>query len=558
MSKLFILVTALLTFIFVYRRLYYKRFAQYAKFPQLPSSLLFGHLKIYDEITKRGAVDRDNDDVFLEIYQSLGRPSLVLMDYRPICRPVVFIASHEMAEQISKATKLFPTSAPKFDLSHLEPVIGPTSILSAYGEEWRLLRKSFNHGFSLQHLLTLIPTMANKTMVFVRQLDTLSKTGNKFSLVSLSMHLTFDIIGSVIMDVDLNAQDVDPSQRSELVRLFTKLLDAYWDDQIHIPWWLKIRTVLRRRRLGRRVERILKSIIRRKYEEQQANLNNNHGQQLSILCLSLQNTKILSPDILDLTCDQLKTFLLAGHDTPSATIAWIFYELSRNSRALTAVRSELDDIFGPRTEPEGIYAQLISPAGADLVGRMLYTMAVIKETLRLHTPASTARYSAAGTGLTIHTPTGDELCVDDMVVYNCSAIIHRDPAIYGDTADHFMPERWLSGAQSTTPVPCGAWRPFERGPRGCIGQEFASIEIRVLIAMIARRYEFTKVGLGELVLTEEDRCPIVGDDGGYKVRSHLYNVSSQIPSSQMMMDARPVDGMMMTVEDIGEPKRHRK
>lgn len=60
MSKLFILVTALMTLIFVYRKLYYKRFAQYAKFPQLPSSLLFGHLKTYDEITKRGAVDRDN------------------------------------------------------------------------------------------------------------------------------------------------------------------------------------------------------------------------------------------------------------------------------------------------------------------------------------------------------------------------------------------------------------------------------------------------------------------------------------------------------------------
>ncbi|RWA06927.1 hypothetical protein EKO27_g8184 [Xylaria grammica] len=460
------------------------------------------------------------------------------MDFRPICRPVVFIASHDMAEQISKATKLFPASVPKFDLSHLKPVIGPTSILSAYGEEWRSLRKRFNHGFSSQHLLTLIPTMADRTIVFARQLDSLSKVGNKFSLVSLSMHLTFDIIGSVIMDVDLNAQDVDPSQRSELVRSFTELLDAYWDDQIHIPWWLKIRTVLRRRRLGRRVERILKSIIRRKYEEQQANLDKNHGQQLSILSLSLQNTKTLSPDILDLTCDQLKTFLLAGHDTPSATIGWIFYELSRNPRALSAVRSELDDIFGPQTEPEGIYAQLVAPGGADLVCRMLYIMAVIKETLRLHTPASTARYSAAGTGLTVRTPTGDELCVDDMVVYNCSAIIHRDPAIYGDTADHFVPERWLSSTQSlsrsdqyasTMPVPCGAWRLFERGPRGCIGQEFASIEIRVLIAMIARRYEFTKVGLGELVLTEEDRRPILGDDGRYKVRSHMYNVSSQTP-----------------------------
>ncbi|KAJ2991852.1 hypothetical protein NUW58_g2373 [Xylaria curta] len=263
-------------------------------------------------------------------------------------------------------------------------------------------------------------------------------------------------------------------------------------------------------------------------------------------------------DLLDLTCDQLRTFLLAGHDTPSATIAWISYEFSRNPRAISALRKELDEIFGPRTNAEAIYDQLISPAGPDLASRMSCIVAVIKEALRLHTPASTARYSALGTGWTIRIPNGDNLCVDDVIFYNCNSIIHCDPTIYGETVNHFRPEWWLGDMESmsnsdynynTTQIPRGAWRPFERGPRGCVGQEFATIEIRVIIVMIARQYEFTKVNLSELALNENG-CPIPGDDGQYKVKSNLYNTRQ--------ITARPADGMMVTVKKIGERKRGRR
>lgn len=453
---------------------------------------------------------------------------------------MVFITSYEVAEQISRASKLFPTSIPKVDLKYLEHVIGSTSILWAHGNEWKALRKTFNHGFSSQHLMTLLPTMLAQISTFTNHLDSLSKSGEVFSLVSLTMDLTFDIIGAVIFDNDLGAQHLEQSHQGKVVRSFKELLSAYWDDKIYLPWWLSPQTELRRQRLGKQLDEDLKSMIRQKHEELQARRDKDHDQSRSILSLILGDTKTLSQGLLDLTCDQLKTFLLAGHDTPSATLAWVFYELSRCPRALSAVRTELDDILGPGTDPESISTLLSSAAGPDLVGRMTYIIAVIKETLRLHTPASTARYSAPGNALTIRTPTGQELGLDDVIIYNCSSIIHRDPAVYGDTGDHFVPERWLGDPQNTPEgggtahnphhVPCGSWRPFERGPRACIGQEFATIELRVIIAVIARRYDFIKVGLGELAMTEGGR-PILGHDGQYKVKSHVYNVGLRlIPS----------------------------
>ncbi|KAL4950111.1 cytochrome P450 monooxygenase [Aspergillus filifer] len=556
MLLILVLAAGILTLIYLCRLIWYKRFIQYAKFPQLPSSLLLGHLKIYNDISQSGPPDRDYDHIFSQIHEMLGRPPLVLIDYRPICRPVLFIANHEIAEQISRPTNLFRTSVPKVGLDYLEPIIGRTSILSAEGEKWKTLRRTFSPWFSRHNLVTLLPTIVDKTMIFVRHLDRLSNTGEDVSLTSLTMRLMYDIIGAAILDVDLNAQHVDPGQRGEVVRAFAELLDAYWDDKIHLPWWLKIGSEIKRRRLGRRVDSALKSIIRLKYDGMQRKQACQGGKEKqghllrspsppSIVALMVRDTDIQCPlpqSTIDRTCDQLKTFFLGGHDSPSATLAWAFYEMSRTPRALSAVRAEIDALFGPGTDAYTVCAMLVSPAGPDLLSRMSYITAVLKETLRLHTPASTARYSQTGSGLIVTTPSGEKLCLDDLIIYNCNSIIHRDPAIFGPTAHQFMPERWLDDSNNKTTIPTSAWRPFERGPRACIGQEFASIEMRVIIAAVARQYEFTKVGLGELALDARTGLPILGHDGQYKVMSHVYNTRQ--------ITARPFDDMMVKVRRV--------
>lgn len=217
----------------------------------------------------------------------------------------------------------------------------------------------------------------------------------------------------------------------------------------------------------------------------------------SILSLSVQDSDDhLSPTLLDETCDQIKTFLLAGHDTASITISWVFYWLARTPRALRAVREELDGLLGKERDPEAIRAKLLSSDGPDLTRKMPYISAVIKETLRLHPPAATARSVKQGTGFTVSAPDGNEYCLDDVIIYNCEILIQRDPDVYGASAYYFKPERWLDNA-SDSRIPAGAWRPFERGPRGCVGQDFAMIELRIIITVIAPRYYFVKVGLGE-------------------------------------------------------------
>jgi len=314
------------------------------------------------------------------------------------------------------------------------------------------------------------------------------------------------------------------------------------------------RLVLKRRRLARGIDDLLAVQVRKKFAEIQrekaaGGSSSSSKKSRSVLSLSLQGVDRLDDRYTRQTCDQLKTFLLAGHDTTSILLQWAFYELSRTPHALAAIRAELDDVFGPATgagaDADAVPA-LLRRRGDELLQRLPYTSAVVKETLRLHPPAGSARLIPKGTGFMVPGPQGRDVCIDDMVLYLCQSMIQCDPAVYGDRADVFAPERWLGDTDTSmstnsgleldesakpgatgaaSKIPPSAWRPFERGPRNCIGQELANIEARVILAVTLRRYDFVKAGQGELDLDGDGQPQLDEATGQFRTKSPLFNVS---------------------------------
>ncbi|KAK3373106.1 cytochrome P450 [Lasiosphaeria ovina] len=530
-------------------KLRYLRFKQFSEIPQHKPSFLWGHLKVVHEFTQRCTAakkDLHSDFVFQEMNKKLGNPGLMLVDLRPVAYPIAVITSHHIAEQISRASKLFPWSTPKSPtINAFDRLIGSRSIISRQGEEWKHLRKRFNPGFAPHHLMTLLPCILDKTQPFIEHLDGYAKTGDEFLLDDLTVNLTFDIIGAVVMDVDFDAQHPDTTRQGEFIRLLSEQVHTYGSH--NGPWWLRPRVEWRRYQIDSRLNQILWDMIRQKHAEQQQQQQQQQQQgasqkSRSVLGLSLQGVDHLSDALIKDTGDQIRSFLFAGHDTTAILLGWIFYELSRTPAALKAVRDELDDIFGRDADPDVVREKLLSREGEDAIRHMTYTSAVIKEALRLHPPAGTARRAPPGSGFMVRTPQGEDLCLDGLVVYNCANIIQRDPAVFGDTADDFVPERWLGDADTPmkpngeaqgegegeggrrAAIPASAWRPFERGPRNCIGQELANIEARVIIAVVARRYDFVKVGRGEIRLDGNGK-PTLNEKGQFEVESELYSVS---------------------------------
>lgn len=325
------------------------------------------------------------------------------------------------------------------------------------------------------------------------------------------------------MDIEMDAQVGEKSQ-GRLAQLYRELGLTYRNGRRNRSWF-NIHFISRqRRRLSKELDALLKDRVREKYAEMQLASNGDSAtpKARSVLSLSLKETSDLTPFIIDQTCDQLKSFLFAGHDTTSILLQWAFYELTRTPRALRATCAELDEVFGSDASPSVVREKLLAN-GEEALQRLSYTSAVIKETLRLYPPAGSARYSPPGSGFFVRLPDGRDLCLDGVVLYNCETIIQRDEAVYGDTKDEFVPERWLGSSEKTVSVPPSAWRPFERGPRHCIGQELANIEARVILACAVRRYDWTKIGLGEI---ERDASghPISKPNGQYQVKSEVYNV----------------------------------
>lgn len=121
-------------------------------------------------------------------------------------------------------------------------------------------------------------------------------------------------------------------------------------------------------------------------------------------------------------------------------------------------------------------------------------------------------------------PDGEQLLVDGLILSPMAYVIQRDPKIFGETRDDFMPERWL-GSEGAK-IPDSAFRPYERGPRRCTGQELANMESRIILAVVARRFDWIKIGMGEFELNEEG-SPILDEKGYYKTKSVLIPVRNR-------------------------------
>lgn len=181
---------------------------------------------------------------------------------------------------------------------------------------------------------------------------------------------------------------------------------------------------------------------------------------------------------------QIKLFIFSGHDTTSNSICYLFNLLSRHSSALERVRAEHDEVFGPDL------TQTVSRItdNPHLLNRLPYTLAVIKETLRLFPVASSTREGERG--YSVVDADGRQYPTEGCLVWCVHQTIQRDPA-YWPEPNSFIPERWLAPEGDPLHPIKGAWRPFEFGPRNCIGQELATLEMRLVMVMTLRAFDIS-------------------------------------------------------------------
>ena len=229
----------------------------------------------------------------------------------------------------------------------------------------------------------------------------------------------------------------------------------------------------------------------------------------------------MNADFKDFAISQMKVFILAGHDTTSSTLCYIFYTLSRNPLALQRVRAEHDDVLG--SDSTQTKAEIIADPHA--LHRLPFTLAVIKETLRLFPMASTTRDGEPGFCLS---QDGRQYPTGGFTIWCTHQAIHREP-LYWPQADCFIPERWLVSDGDPLHPKKGAWRPFEWGPRNCIGQELALLELKLVMVMTLRDFDITESYEEWNHLREIKEPRIVNNERAYNVLKGTTRPASGFP-----------------------------
>jgi len=175
----------------------------------------------------------------------------------------------------------------------------------------------------------------------------------------------------------------------------------------------------------------------------------------------------------ELTAEAL-TQLIAGSDTTSNSSCALLYHAARTPGVIPKLQAELD---------AAIPSDVAVPT-FEMVRDLPYLQAVINETLRIH--------STSGIGLPRQVPDDSPglhlagyFFPPGTVLSVPTYTMHHSREIWGPDADEFRPERW----ESVTARQKNAFNPFSYGPRACVGRNVAEMEMKLIAATWARRYE---------------------------------------------------------------------
>ncbi len=168
--------------------------------------------------------------------------------------------------------------------------------------------------------------------------------------------------------------------------------------------------------------------------------------------------------------------LLAGEDTTAYTLAWMIHELMAHPDALAALRAEADAVLGERP----VWDEL------DRAAELQQAAAVMSETLRLR-PVAPINGMTALQDVELG---GHEFPAGTHFIVPLRALA-LDPAVFADPRS-YRPERWLQGAQGRFAQKPP--HPFGGGKRTCPGMNLAQQEIKSVITMLVRNFEFRPAG----------------------------------------------------------------
>lgn len=330
-------------------------------------------------------------------------------------------------------------------------------LLTSEGEEWKRQRRLAQPAFHRQRINAYGEIMVDYT----ERLISNWKNGELRDIHRDMMRLTLEVVVKTLFNAEVSGE-ADKVERalSELVKPFAS--------QATLKWILDNRLPTATHRRFNAAAREIDDIVYRIIAERRSS-GSDEGDLLSMLLAAHDEDGSQMTD--RQLRDEVMTLFLAGHETTALTLSWAWYLLAQNSEVEAKFHAELDEVLGGR-----------APTVAD-IPRLKYTDMIAKESMRLYPPAyGVAREARNDFEL------GGYRIRGGSQLFMFQWATQRDPRYFTEP-NRFYPERW--NEELSNSLPKYAYFPFGGGPRICIGNYFAMMEVVLLLATIGAKFRFS-------------------------------------------------------------------
>ncbi|RYP86356.1 hypothetical protein DL769_000740 [Monosporascus sp. CRB-8-3] len=408
----------------------------------------------------------------------------------PVAPSLVIVNDPELCAQAVQQKSLPRSWQSKFLVSPLTQGIdlGSAGTDIAYH---RALRSRYAPAFSPKNLMAGVPQIVEEAHILAECIRALTGDaggwGEVFSLEQKVSAFIFDVLASFAVGLRLNEQvDGYSALRTAILKqtgnlipktLFTlpRRLDPFY----HLDVW----------RINQTIMEVVEPMIRPKFYDRVAT-DHKPGRRSALDVVAKtwqaqtqqQQSRKAREDMINSALQNVKVFMLAGADTTTAAICYTLHLLASNPRVLGEVRVEHTAVFG---QDMGATEDIILKSPENL-NALPYTLAVIKESLRICPIALTVRQGSEGFNMV--SADGIQFPTKGFHVQTGVWNIHLDPA-YWPRVKEFLPERWLVGKDDPLYPTKNAWRPFEQGPMNCIGQELALLVTKLALVFLVREFD---------------------------------------------------------------------
>ncbi|AHG02425.1 cytochrome P450 (plasmid) [Halostagnicola larsenii XH-48] len=337
---------------------------------------------------------------------------------------------------------------------NFQKILGPLTgngILNSEGEEWRRNRHLVQPAFHPDRIEVYAEMMTD----FTEEMCQRWSDGQRLLIHEDMMELTLQIVAKALFGADVE----------DHLEEISTAIDTFLPATSSLPNILLPEEVpLPSRRKMDNARETLDTIVEEIIRERRADPGDDVVSAL--LSAADEEGNALTDEQIH---DEIITLLTAGHETTAVSLTYTTYLLSQHPKVERRLVEELEG----RT-----------PEMSDLA-QLTYTEQVVKESMRLFPPVPAIVREA----VSLDTVGGYEIPAG-ATVHMSQWVVHRDPRWYDD-ARTFRPERWTSEMESE--LPRLAYFPFAAGPRRCIGDRFAMLEARLLLATIYQHYHLELV-----------------------------------------------------------------